>query len=53
MTSFNCNINDDQSQDLQNHTSHHTVNNRNSDKILEIKLWYNPTNNVNTEIKTY
>jgi len=53
MASSNPNINDKQSQNLQNHTSHHIVNRRNGDKTLEIKLWYNPTNNVNVEIKTH
>jgi len=53
MTSSNLNINDEQLKDLQNHTFHHIVDNRNGDKILEIKLWYNLTNNVTAEIKTH
>jgi len=53
MISFNFNINDEQSQDLQNHTSHHLVDRKNSDKTLEIKFWYNPTYNMNAEIKTH
>ena len=53
MASSNLNINDKQSQNLQNHTSHYIVDSNNGDKTLEIKLRYNPTNNVNAEIKTH
>jgi len=53
MASSNLDINDKQSQILQNHTSHHIVDSRNGDKTLDIKLCYNPTSNMNVEIKTH